>query len=533
MIFPPQWSTLKVQIVSRFKFNWRFDMNDKQVTYPVQDRWTYLWLLIGTLLGFAWRIPLVWWLSPVFMLRFMRTQRIGRGFLLIWLASFLTTLPPMYGIMNSMMPSPLPVFLVTTAVTTLIAGAMPFLADRLLAPRLKGFTATLIFPLAVVVIDYISAKANPLGSIGAQAYFQYGNLALMQLLSITGMWGIVFLVNWLGPVVNYAWERGFVWKSIGRNIVVYTVIMLAVLLYGGARLAYAPQASSTVKVHGITAVDMRQNWSALNQLAEKEGWEVMRQKAAEYHDLYFEATVREARAGAQIVHWPEMAVMVPGEDEPAFIARAQQIAREEGIYLAMGIGMKYKDGRPWENKLTIIDPAGDVVLEHHKYSLVAEEGTKGGDGILRTVTTPFGTLSGIVCNDTNHEEMVAQAGRNGTDILFSPSLEYRQIDPLHAHMATYRAIENGVTLVRQADNGLSIVVDPYGRVSATMDHFNNSKRVMAANVPILSTFTIYPYIGDLFAWLAMAGLTALIVVAIVQRRRERRAVTPAAPAYGG
>ena len=500
-------------------------MNEKQIVYPLKDRWAYVWLIIGTLLSAAWRIPLVWWLAPVFQLRFMRTQKVGRGILLIWLAGFLASIHPMYTIVNTLMPSPLPVFLVTTAIMVLITTVIPYLADRLLAPRLKGFAATLVFPLTVVVVDYISAKANPLGSIGAQAYFQYSNLALLQLLSITGMWGIVFLVNWLGPVVNWAWERNFEWKAIRRNILIYAGIMLVVLLYGGARLAYAPLAVDTVRMHGITAVDMRENWSALNQLGQQEGWEAMRQKAAEYQELYFERTIHEARSGAQLVHWPEMAVMVPGEDEPAFLARAEQIAREEGIYLAMGIGTKYQDGRPWENKLVIVEPDGDIVLEHHKYALVAMEGTKGGDGILRTVETPFGTLSGIVCNDTNHEEVVAQAGRNNTDILFSPSLEYQAIDPIHAHMASYRAIENGVTLVRQADNGLSIVVDPYGRVLAEMDHFNNTARVMAANVPVQSTFTIYPYIGDLFAWLAIAGLVAIVAVAIVRRREKRSVVT--------
>jgi len=160
-------------------------------------------------------------------------------------------------------------------------------------------------------------------------------------------------------------------------------------------------------------------------------------------------------------------------------------------------------------------------LEHYKFALAMLEGIKGADGILRTVETPFGTISGLICNDTYHEETVTQAGRNGTDILFSPSLEYRQTDPLQAHMAMYRAIENGVTLVRQADNGLSIVVDPYRRFVATMDHFNNTERVMVAKVPVLSVFTIYPYIGDLFAWLALAGLAAMVVVVIVQGRRRK------------
>jgi apolipoprotein N-acyltransferase len=492
-------------------------------TTIISDRWSYLWLAIGTLVGFFWTIPLAWWLSPVFVLRFIRTQKVWRGFVLAWLATFLTVGVTQYGMMNALMPSPLPVYLITMAVGALLF-ALPYLADRLLAPRLKGFAATLVFPLAVTAVDFFSAKANPLGSIGAQAYFQYGNLALMQLLSITGMWGITFLVSWLGPVINWAWERDFAWPEIRRGAAVYTGIMLLVMLYGGARLAFAPPATGTVRMHGITAVDMRQNWSALNQVKEQEGWEAMRQKTAEYHNLYFEETVREARAGAQLVHWPEMAVKVPGEDEPAFIARAQEIARQEDVYLALGVGTVFQDDRPWENKLIVIDPAGDIVLEHHKYALVAMEGTKGGDGILRTVETPFGRLSGIVCNDTNHEEVVTQAGRNGTDILLSPSLEVRPIDPIHAHMAIYRAIENGITIVRQADNGLSFVADPYGRVWAAMDHWTASERVLLAQVPAKAgVFTIYPYIGDLFAWLSVFGFVVVAVWAVIQGRRAARA----------
>jgi apolipoprotein N-acyltransferase len=489
---------------------------------PMQsDRWSYLWLAIGTLLSFLWRIPLVWWLSPVFLLRFTRTQKVGRGFFLIWLSSFLASISPMYGILNALMPTPLPVFLIITAVTALMMGGIAYLVDRLLAPRLKGFAATLVFPLIMTAMDYVSAKTNPLGSIGGAAYFQYSNLALLQLLSITGMWGIVFLVNWFGPVVNWAWERGFAWKEIRRNALVYAVIMLAVLLYGGARLAYAPEPSGTVRVHGFTAVDMRREMLPKLHEAKKQDWQTYRQVSMEIQDLYLEGTVREARAGAQIVHWPEMAVNLSKEDEANFIVRAQQIAQDERIYLVMAYAAGFQDGSPFENKLLIIDPAGDVVLEHFKYGGAQLDGAVPGDGVLRTVETPFGTLSGIICNDTYHEEKVAQAGRNGTDILFSPTLGYRQTDPIQAHMAMFRAIENGVTHVRQADNGLSIAVDPYGRVSATMDHFNSTERVMVAQVPILSTFTIYPYIGDLFAWLAIVGFVAITIWVVVRGRRAK------------
>ena len=116
-----------------------------------------------------------------------------------------------------------------------------------------------------------------------------------------------------------------------------------------------------------------------------------------------------------------MAVMLAEEDEAGFLARAQQMARDEGVYMVMPIGEEFEGGREqWENKLYIVDPSGEIVLEHHKYGNYADEGYKPGDGILRTIETPFGVSSAIICNDTNHQEVVAQAGRNGTQILFAP-----------------------------------------------------------------------------------------------------------------
>ena len=494
-------------------------MNKEKITYPQQDRWSYLWLLIGTALGFLWLLPIALWLSPIFILRFARSQKVWRGFILV----VLTTFAVFALTLSDMMPMPMPIFLVTMAITALLVGGLPVLADRLLVPRLNGFVATLVYPLAVTMMDYIGAMTNPAGSLGAQAYTQYGNLAFMQLLSITGMWGIVFLVSWLGPVVNWAWERGFQWQKIWRGAAVFVTVLLLVLFYGQVRLAYADMPTETVRMHGINPVNASQTWGEMNQLIAEEGWQAMREKTAETHNIYFEDSIREARAGAQLVHWPEMAVMVAKEDEAAFVARAQQISQEEGVYLAMAIGVQYEgDSSLWENKLIITAPSGEVVLEHYKYGNQSAEGFKPGDAILRAFETPFGTVSGIICNDTNHQEVLTQAGRNGTDILLSPSLEFPAIDPMHAYMAIYRAIENGVTLVRQADNGRSLVADPYGHILAEVDFFASSDRVMVAQVPAdSSVFTLYSYIGDAFAWLSMAGFALLVGIAFIQGRREK------------
>ncbi len=492
--------------------------NEERASTIIHDRWSFLWLTIGTLLGFFWVIPLNLWLSPVFLLRFVRTQKVWRGFLLVWLASFATSSI----ILRKMMPFPLPVYLMTIAISALTVGALPYLADRLLAHRLKGFASTLVFPLAVTAMDFINVTTSPMGSIGAQAYAQHGNLAFLQVLSITGMWGITFLVNWFGAVVNWAWERSFDWPKIRRGVALYAGVMLLVMLYGGARLAYGPTPTSTVRVHGITEVDMHENLAELNQ-AKQNDWQAYRQMTVDLHEHYFEGTIRQARAGAQLVLWPELAAWVASEDEAAFIARGQEIARQERIYLAMPIGTVYQDGRPFENKLLVIDPSGQIVIDHHKFGGQMIEGFKPGDGVLRTVETPFGTLSGIICWDTDFPRAVSQAGRNGTDILLSPSMDYRAIDPIHAHMAVFRAIENGVSVVRQADNGLSVMTDPYGRILAAVDHFSASERVTVAQVPAKgSIFTLYPLIGDLFGWLAVGGSVVIALWAVIQALRARR-----------
>lgn len=504
-------------------------MNQKSNMYPIKDRWSILWLAIGVLLWLFPMIPLTHWLAPIFMLRFTRTQKTWRALIPVWLLSFATS----FVVLREILPAPLSEYLLMVFVFWFFGPSFAYMADRLLVSRLQrngspSFLATLVFPLAVISLEYIGAMFIPIGAINSQAYHQYSNLVMVQLLSITGIWGITFLVNWLGPIANWVWERSFEWKEIRRGAALYIGILLLAIIFGGARLAFASQPSNTVRLHGIIMQDMQEEMPKLRQAAEDD-WQAYRQLAAELREPYLEATLREARAGAQLVIWPEMAVYVPAEDEAEFLNRAVEIARQGDIYLAMPMLVNFNDGTRSINKIVILNPSGEVVLEHLKYGNALEEGLQPGDGVYQTVSTPFGTLSGIVCNDADHQEVIAQAGRNGTDILLVPLLEYRGLNPLHSYMTTYRAIENGVVVVRLADNGTSLVADPYGRVLASMDYFSSSERAIVAQVPSYNVPTLYSYAPDLFAWLAIAGFVTLVVVAVVQGRRGRHVVEAAHP----
>ena len=77
------------------------------------------------------------------------------------------------------------IFLVLFGITLVL----PYATDRLLTPRLAGIAATLGLPATWALSEYLVSFGR-YGTWGSTAYSQYGSLALLQLLSVTGLWGI-------------------------------------------------------------------------------------------------------------------------------------------------------------------------------------------------------------------------------------------------------------------------------------------------------------------------------------------------------
>ena len=244
--------------------------------------------------------------------------------------------------------------------------------------------------------------------------------------------------------------------------------------------------------------------------------------SGQIQERYLEGTLYEEQQGAQMIVPPELAVWLAAEDEPALLSRSEQIAKDNDVYLAISYSVEHEDGSSYANKLVMIDPADMVVLEHLKFGRQMIEGFESGDSVLRTVETPFGTLSGMICWDTSFEKAVSQAGRNGTDILLPTGLEFPAVEPMHSQTITFRAIENGISLVRVADNGIFFVTDPYGKTLAWVDYFSTSKPVMVAQIPTHHVTIEYLQIGELFAWLVVAGFVGIVAVGIFQTRQARQ-----------
>jgi apolipoprotein N-acyltransferase len=499
-----------------------------------RDRLSYLWLLLAFGLSLfamngSWDFPLAAWLYPLFLLRFTRSRRPFKAFLYASLVNAVAACVLAFQIGFGMV-----IPILVAVVVMAVFMSLPYLIDRLVSPRFSGIVSTLIFPLSFVAVDYPRTLFYPFGSIGSLAYTQYGSLPLLQLVAITGISGIVFLITWFASVVNWVWELHFAWPRIRAGVLLYTGLLCLVLLGGGVRLALFPPQSQTVRVAGISASHAvyTQAMQLMNHplavflsgKATQADRETIRRASTMLNSDLLAQSQQEASAGARIIVWPECGAAALQEDESALLMQATALARDAHIYLDMGLCVLTGQGTHMRDQAVLIGPEGQVMWSYDKARPVPGfDPLVPGDGKVPTVATPYGRISNVICFDGDFPYLSRQAGQARASLMLIPSNDWRQIDPWHTQDITFRAIENGFSLVRQTSNGLAIVVDYEGRVLASADYFSTGDQVMIASVPTQGTQTIYALVGDLFAQLCMAALLILTSSALLQSRRQRAA----------
>jgi apolipoprotein N-acyltransferase len=240
---------------------------------------------------------------------------------------------------------------------------------------------------------------------------------------------------------------------------------------------------------------------------------VERWSAARSNDLLARAE-REMQSGARIVFWGEANAQLVKPDEATLLARGRALAVKYHAYLGLALGV-WNLGKtpPYENKLVLIGPDGRIAWTYDKIHPVPGLNATmqiRGDGRVRTLDTPYGRLGAFICADADYPQVPAQAGQMGADIVMDPSNDWPAIDPLHTHMASFRAIEQGFNLVRQTSGGLSAAFDYQGRRLAAVDDPRGAGPAMVSEVPTEGTRTIYSRLGNWFAWLNMAALLILL-----------------------
>ena len=497
---------------------------------PSTDRSRYLWLGVGTVLSLftvhgRWDIPLAAWLFSLFLLRFTRVSRPLVGIGLVWLVSAVGGVWWLWQV-----AVPMNVVTVLGAVALSSVLVVPYVLDRMFVPKLSTVGRLLLFPAALAAGQFLIAVVSPFGTAyGLLAATQYGNLPLLQVISLTGPYGIAFLAGWLATASNQMWENPAPWRTSGLVIGTFASVLAVILLWGGARMAFFPAGAETVRVTALSqsasSVTDMQRTLDLGSGSVLDARGVSRSDPARVRAA-FEAsnadllsrTRQAARAGARIVVWSEQAGNVLVSDKPAYLAKAASVAREEGIYLQVASSVYLPESSSYRNQTNMISPGGEVLWTYNKMNPIPGlEPLPPGDGAVPVTETPYGRLATVTCFDADFPALA----RVNADIMIIPALDWEKIGWVHSQKANLRAVENGYSIIRAAQYGVSGAFDPRGRTLSVQDYAATEDPTMIADMPTRGIRTVYGLIGDAFTWLCIAGTVLLIGTSLVRRRLQR------------
>ena len=452
------------------------------------------------------------WAAPALLLLFVMTSGVWLGFLWTAVVSAIAAFVMFRGA--------IPVSDIEFAVTCIIGGviaAVPFVVHRLVAPVLGAAIGSLVFPSVGVTLSYVLAEGSPFGTWGNDAYVQLPFAPIVQMASLTGVWGVAFLVYWFASALQALLTVG---GGGARLVVVMFAGVLGVAIAFGIWRLGQPAPAETVQVAAVSKpAGMPDRF--FEGCTSREDSACRSQKARARFDVLFAASREAAQRGAKLIVWYEAAAQYDAPEEAEFIARASAFARETGVYLIAGTLNVPLDGESMTNAAMAFTPDGQRAFEYRKAIPVPGEPIKAGDGVIKMVDTPFGRVGAIVCFDADFPALARQAATRGVDILAVPANDWAAITPLHGDMTRMRAIENGFSVVRAASNGLSVIADERGRVLAAGNSFAKGPPVILANVAIKRVATVQAQIGDLVAK-GCALLSAVLILAGVAMAAFRR-----------
>ena len=94
--------------------------------------------------------------------------------------------------------------------------------------------------------------------------------------------------------------------------------------------------------------------------------------------------------------------------------------------------------------------------------------------------------------------------------------------PFHASDAVFRAVENQTVFGLGTTNGLSVVIDSFGRIAAEGEI--NTRGVIVGEVFTTSDSTLYTRWGDWFGWLIVLGTVFLLCPVFINPSKHHHTV---------
>jgi len=436
---------------------------------------------------------------------------------------------------------------------TSLPGALRALAP---IPWLRRSSWCLLAAVLWVGLEMVQARlfsGFPWALLGVS---QFQMIPLIQVASVTGMYGLSFLLVWTScsllcaaavllsrPVARRTWAADLFLPVLA------VAILFATGMHSVLRVPDAPRQLRIALIQ--PSIPQTMIWNpAEEQTRFQQVLEWSRKALAE-------------QPKPDLLVWPEAAV--PGlflwetnrfQDKTLF-EWITGFAQEHKTWLVMGAddAEPFPDGRVnYYNSSFLVNPEGQVLSRYRKRRLVIfgeyvpfsrwlpflskmvqSEGefTPGDQPVAFPMPSLKIVTSVLICFEDIFPHLVREYAQPDTDFLlnltnngwFGESAAQWQ----HAASAVFRAIENNLPLVRCANNGLTCWVDRNGRMHNV--HFPDTSDVYRAGykiveVPVGSRSkyvpTFYRQHGDFFGWGCILFGSLRWLAFEVQRGRKNR-----------
>jgi len=363
------------------------------------------------------------------------------------------------------------------------------------------------------------------------------NLGLLQITSITGIYGLSFVVAGFNALLAWTISSGTAGLKKRLPYAGAAAAILFIAMLAGPRLVPQAQAhhfARAVQLNFPETDSYPADWFQVHAAELEEIGRISLAPAAEKPDLLI---------------WPEAPAPFSFQDAQ-FAKIASKLAIDfEHPFLAGVIEWKPpvnpsdkvpRGGLAPYNSAALVDAQGQRIFVYDKVHLVPfgeyepfplihrvvssvsdevggfHKGNKYAVGVL-----PGGNKFGVfICYEAIYPGEVRRFAANGAQLLINISNDgwfgRSAAADQHLHMARVRAVENRRWMVRTTNNGFTVSVDPYGRIFSPLPTDVRA----AADLPydFRADETIYTRFGDWFAW--MCVLVSVILVVTTFRKAK-------------
>jgi apolipoprotein N-acyltransferase len=413
------------------------------------------------------------------------------------------------------------ILLLIAAAWGILTGTFAWVVNRL-SQRSVVF-ACVGAPFVWVAFEFIRAHLPEIGfPWNLLGYPASANLALLQITTVTGIYGLSFIVAAFNTLV--AWFDATRTPSVSRRIAALAAAAVVVIVTSlfGPRLvppSHANHTARAVQINFPEVLSYPANWMALHasDLAELE-----------------QLSVEPQGHPVDLLIWPETPAPFSMEDVQ-FAKRASALAVRIGHpFIAGTIEWRPQTGASSNNhpllavpynSAVMLDKQGQNTFAYDKIHLVPFGEYEPFPLIHRLVTSLSSEVGGFrrgssyavgrlpgefkygtfICYEAIFPGEVRHFAANGAQLFINISndgwFERSAAAEQHLRMARVRAVENRRWMLRVTNSGITVSVDPYGRIYSPVPILIRA----AVDLPydFRTDETIYTRYGDWFAWLCV------------------------------